>query len=71
MFYGYFDNDTLKIAATKLQDFDDAANYVANMDSLLRWAFPVTQGGTKVPVPLPSISEECDESGSSKEENNC
>ncbi|PYI02970.1 hypothetical protein BO78DRAFT_422005 [Aspergillus sclerotiicarbonarius CBS 121057] len=53
--YGYFEG-TLKVQATKLQDFN-VPNYIQMMESLLRWGSPTIYGDTRMAAPLPPISE--------------
>lgn len=50
--YGYFENNTLKVVATKAHNFD-VPNYREMMYSLVRWASPSIHGNTKTGLLLP------------------
>lgn len=53
--YGYFDG-TLKVQMSKHREFD-VPDYVKQMDTLLKWAWPKTCGLTTRILPLPTIVE--------------
>lgn len=54
--YGYFENNTLKIVATKAHNFD-VPNYSEMMNSLVRWASPSIHGNTETGESLAAIEE--------------
>lgn len=60
--YGYFENNTLKVVATKAHNFD-APNCREMMYSLVRWASPSIHGNTETGESLVAI-EEYSEDGS-------
>lgn len=53
--YAYFDG-TLKVQMTRHWEFD-VPDYVAQMNTLLRWAWPKTCGHTMRILPMPTIDE--------------
>lgn len=53
--YAYFDG-TLKVQMTKHLEFD-VPDYVTQMDTLLKWAWPKTCGHTVRILPMPTIDE--------------
>ncbi|CAI7653279.1 unnamed protein product [Penicillium discolor] len=55
--HGYFDNGQLKVAYTQALNFD-AEDYADKMDVLLQWAWPLTDGDTTKPIPLPTIEDD-------------
>lgn len=55
--HGYFDNGRLKVAYTQALNFD-AEDYADKMDVLLQWAWPLTDGDTTKPIPLPTIEDD-------------
>lgn len=55
--YDYFENNTLKVVATKAQTFD-VPNYAEMMDYLVRWAAPEIHGGIQVGESLSTIEED-------------
>lgn len=55
--HGYFDNGRLKVAYTPALNFD-AEDYADKMDGLLQWAWPLTDGDTSKPIPLPTIEDD-------------
>lgn len=55
--HGYFDNGRLKVAYTQALNFD-AEDYTDKMDVLLQWAWPLTEGDTTKPIPLPTIEDD-------------
>lgn len=57
--YGYYD-ESLKVGISRVVDFD-TSQYLDQMDSLLRWAFPTPYTSTTKPVPLPTIMESEDD----------
>lgn len=59
--YGYFENNTLKVVATKAHNFD-VPNYAEVMDYLVRWAAPEIHGDTRIGESLSIIEDNEDES---------
>lgn len=55
--HGYFDDGRLKVAYTQALNFD-AEDYSDKMDTLLQWAWPLTDGDTTKPIPLPTIDDD-------------
>jgi hypothetical protein len=55
--HGYFDSGRLKVACTPAINFD-AEDYPDKMDALLQWAWPVSDGDTTKPIPLPTIEDD-------------
>lgn len=55
--HGYFDNGRLKVAYTPALNFD-AEDYADKIDVLLQWAWPLTDGDTTKPIPLPTIEDD-------------
>ncbi|KAJ5199379.1 hypothetical protein N7491_000064 [Penicillium cf. griseofulvum] len=55
--HGYFDGGRLKVACTPALNFD-AEDYADKMDALLQWAWPITDGDTTKPIPLPTIEDD-------------
>ncbi|KAK4868245.1 hypothetical protein LT330_007443 [Penicillium expansum] len=55
--HGYFDDGRLKVAYTQALNFD-AEDYTDKMDTLLQWAWPLTDGDTTKPIPLPTIDDD-------------
>lgn len=54
---GYFDSGRLKVAYTQALDFD-TEDYADKMDILLQWAWPMVEGDTTKPIPLPVIKDD-------------
>ncbi|KAJ5794779.1 hypothetical protein N7457_001378 [Penicillium paradoxum] len=54
---GYFDDGQLKVAYTQALDFD-TEDYADKMDTLLQWAWPIVDGDTTKPIPLPAIEDD-------------
>lgn len=55
--HGYFDSGRLKVAYTQALNFD-AEDYADKMDVLLQWAWPLINGDTTKPIPLPTIEDD-------------
>ncbi|CAG8318576.1 unnamed protein product [Penicillium nalgiovense] len=55
--HGYFDEGRLKVAYTQALNFD-AEDYADKMDGLLQWAWPLPDGDTTKPIPLPTIEDD-------------
>ncbi|KAJ5958875.1 uncharacterized protein N7479_006025 [Penicillium vulpinum] len=55
--HGYFDGGQLKVAYTQALNFD-AEDYTEKMDVLLQWAWPLAEGHTSKPIPLPTIEDD-------------
>ena len=54
--YGYFEDNALKVVATKAHNFD-VPNYSEIMDSLTRWASPSIHANTEINESLAVIEE--------------